>query len=108
MTPSLIIAEDDEPLLDLLRYNVAKAGYTAETVRTGDEAEKRLNEFVPNLLLLDWMLPCLSGVELCWRLRQKVRTKSLPIIMLTARAEEAEGFAGSKVEPMTLSPNRSR
>ena len=87
MPPRLMIVEDDEPLVELLRYNFEAAGYSVETVMHGDEAETRLREAVPDILILDWMLPGLSGIELCRRLRQKPATQSLPLIMLTARSE---------------------
>lgn len=94
MPPRLMIVEDDEPLVELLRYNFEAAGYAVETVMHGDEAEARLREAVPDLLILDWMLPGLSGMELCRRLRQKPGTQSLPLIMLTARSEEADRVRG--------------
>jgi two-component system, OmpR family, phosphate regulon response regulator PhoB len=90
----LMIVEDDEPLVELLRYNFEAAGYAVETVMRGDEAEVRLREAVPDLLILDWMLPGLSGIELCRRLRQKPGTLGLPLIMLTARSEEADRLRG--------------
>ena len=94
MPPRLMIVEDDEPLVELLRYNFEAAGYAVEAVLHGDEAETRLREAVPDLLILDWMLPGLSGIELCRRLRQKPTTQSLPLIMLTARGEEADRVRG--------------
>jgi two-component system, OmpR family, phosphate regulon response regulator PhoB len=94
MPPRLMIVEDDEPLVELLRYNFEAAGFAVETVMHGDEAEARLREAVPDLLILDWMLPGLSGIELCRRLRQKPATQSLPLIMLTARSEEADRVRG--------------
>ena len=94
MSLSLMIVEDDEPLVELLRYNFESAGYAVETVMHGDEAEARLKEALPDLLILDWMLPGLSGIELCRRLRQKPRTRSLPLIMLTARSEEPDRVRG--------------
>ena len=90
----LMIVEDDESLVELLRYNFVAAGYAVETVMHGDEAEARLKEALPDLLILDWMLPGLSGIELCRRLRQKPHTQSLPLIMLTARSEEADRVRG--------------
>jgi two-component system phosphate regulon response regulator PhoB len=86
--------EDDEPLVELLRYNFEAAGYAVETIMHGDEAAERLKEFVPDLLILDWMLPGLSGIELCRRLRQKPKTQKLPLIMLTARNEEPDRLRG--------------
>ena len=94
MPPRLMIVEDDEPLIALLRYNFEAAGYAVETIMHGDEAEARLREAVPDLLILDWMLPGLSGIELCRRLRQKPATQNLPLIMLTARSEEADRVRG--------------
>jgi len=94
MPPRLMIVEDDEPLVELLRYNFEAAGYAVETVMHGDEAETRLREAVPDILILDWMLPGLSGIELCRRLRQKPATQSLPLIMLTARSEEVDRVRG--------------
>jgi two-component system, OmpR family, phosphate regulon response regulator PhoB len=94
MTLRLMIVEDDEPLVELLRYNFEAAGYAVETIMHGDEAEARLKEFVPDLLILDWMLPGLSGIELCRRLRQKPKTQKLPLIMLTARNEEPDRVRG--------------
>jgi two-component system phosphate regulon response regulator PhoB len=94
MSPRITIVEDEEPLLEMLRYNFEKADYAVETVSHGDLAEARLKEIVPDLLVLDWMLPGLSGIELCRRLRQVSATKNMPIIMLTARGEEADRLRG--------------
>jgi two-component system phosphate regulon response regulator PhoB len=94
MIPRLLIVEDDEPLVELLRYNFEAAGYKVETIMHGEEAETRLKESVPDLLILDWMLPGLSGIELCRRLRQKPKTQKLPLIMLTARSEESDRLRG--------------
>ncbi len=90
----ILIVEDEEPLSLLLRYNLEADGYEVETVARGDEADTRLKESVPDLVILDWMLPGLSGIELCRRLRARPETKSLPIIMLTARGEETERVRG--------------
>jgi two-component system phosphate regulon response regulator PhoB len=90
----ILIVEDEEPLTLLLRYNLEAEGYRVETIGRGDDAEMRLRESVPDLLILDWMLPGVSGIELCRRLRSRAETKSLPIIMLTARGEESERVRG--------------
>ena len=95
--PHIFVVEDEEPLSLLLRYNLEAEGYTVDTVARGDEAELRLREFQPDLLLLDWMLPGLSGIELCRRLRTREETAKLPIIMLTARGEEDERIRGLAV-----------
>jgi len=92
--PKVLIVEDEEPISLLLRYNLEAEGYTVETCVRGDEAEIRLKESQPDLLLLDWMLPGLSGIELCRRLRARENTERLPVIMLTARGEEAERIRG--------------
>ena len=94
MTARILIVEDEEPLTLLLRYNLEAEGYVVETVARGDEAEIRLSENPPDLVVLDWMLPGLSGIELCRRLRARVATARLPIIMLTARGEEGERVRG--------------
>ena len=94
MTPRVMIVEDEEPLSLMLRYNLEAEGYQVDTVERGDDAETRLRENIPDLLLLDWMLPGVSGIELCRRLRTREQTRSLPIIMLTARGEEQERVRG--------------
>jgi two-component system phosphate regulon response regulator PhoB len=94
MRARIVIVEDEEPLALLLRYNLQAEGYEVETVGRGDEADTRLRERVPDLVVLDWMLPGLSGIELCRRLRARPETKTLPIIMLTARGEESERVRG--------------
>lgn len=92
--PRVLIVEDEEPLSLLLRYNLEAEGYAVDSVARGDDADIRLREAVPDLLLLDWMLPGLSGIELCRRLRGRPETERLPIIMLTARGEESERIRG--------------
>ena len=92
--PRVLIVEDEEPLTLLLRYNLEAEGFEVEAAGRGDEAELRLREALPDLVVLDWMLPGLSGIELCRRLRLKAETKALPIIMLTARGEESERVRG--------------
>jgi two-component system phosphate regulon response regulator PhoB len=92
--PRILIVEDEEPLTLLLRYNLEAEGYAVETSARGDDAELLLREAVPDLVLLDWMLPGLSGIELCRRLRQRPDTQRLPVIMLTARGEESERVRG--------------
>jgi two-component system, OmpR family, phosphate regulon response regulator PhoB len=94
MTARILVVEDEEALTMLLRYNLEAEGYEVETVARGDDAETRLKELVPDLVVLDWMLPGVSGIELCRRLRARVETRMLPIIMLTARGEESERVRG--------------
>ena len=94
MNAHILIVEDEEALTLLLRYNLEAQGYEVETVARGDEADMRLKEATPDLVILDWMLPGLSGIELCRRLRARPETRQLPIIMLTARGEESERVRG--------------
>lgn len=93
-SPRVTVVEDEEALGVLLRYNLEAEGFEVETIDRGDEAELRLRERQPDLLLLDWMLPGVSGIELCRRLRARPETRQLPIIMLTARGEESERVRG--------------
>jgi two-component system, OmpR family, phosphate regulon response regulator PhoB len=94
MPARILIVEDEEPLVHLLRYNLEAAGYKVDSAARGDEAELKLREVIPDLVLLDWMLPGVSGIELCRRLRAQSETAQLPIIMLTARGEETERVRG--------------
>ena len=94
MNPRILIVEDEEALTLLLRYNLEAAGYDIESVARGDDADLRLREAVPDLVILDWMLPGVSGIELCRRLRARPETRQLPIVMLTARGEESERVRG--------------
>lgn len=94
MGTSILIVEDEEPLTLLLRYNLEAEGYEVDSVARGDDADIRLREQVPDLVLLDWMLPGLSGIELCRRIRSRRETERLPVIMLTARGEEGDRVRG--------------
>ncbi|KHJ54719.1 chemotaxis protein CheY [Aureimonas altamirensis] len=97
MNARVTVVEDEEALSVLLRYNLEAEGFTVDTIMRGDEADLRLKEEVPDLLILDWMLPGLSGVELCRRLRLRPETERMPIILLTARGEESERVRGLSV-----------
>jgi two-component system phosphate regulon response regulator PhoB len=81
----------------LIAYNLEAEGYVVESVARGDEAELRLAENAPDLLILDWMLPGLSGIEICRRLRARETTRTLPVIMVTARNEESARVRGLAV-----------
>jgi two-component system, OmpR family, phosphate regulon response regulator PhoB len=94
MATRILVVEDEEALTLLLRYNLEAAGYLVECVARGDEAEVRLLEQTPDLAVIDWMLPGLSGIELCRRIRAREETKRLPVIMLTARGEESDRIRG--------------
>ncbi len=94
MAARVLIVEDEQPLVTLLTYNLESAGYQVAVETRGDDAELALSDAPPDLLILDWMLPGISGIELCRRLRQRAQTKALPVIMLTARGEEADRVRG--------------
>jgi two-component system phosphate regulon response regulator PhoB len=94
MGTRVLIVEDEEPLTLLLRYNLEAEGYDVDCVARGDEADIRLREQLPDLVVLDWMLPGLSGIELCRRIRSRRETERLPVIMLTARGEEGDRVRG--------------
>jgi two-component system, OmpR family, phosphate regulon response regulator PhoB len=95
--PRILIVEDESDLALLLGYNLESEGYVVENVARGDEAELRLAENAPDLVILDWMLPGVSGLEICRRLRAREATRTLPVIMVTARGEEAERVRGLSV-----------
>lgn len=88
--PTILVVEDEVPLLTLLRYNLEKQGFRVEEAADGEEALIRVVEAKPDLVLLDWMLPQLSGLEVCRQLRRRPATRDLPIIMVTARTEQQD------------------
>jgi len=90
MSPSILVVEDEAALLTLLRYNLEKQGFQVEEATDGQEALLRIAENKPDLVLLDWMLPSLSGIEVCRQIRRRPATKDLPVIMVTARTEDAD------------------
>jgi two-component system, OmpR family, phosphate regulon response regulator PhoB len=90
----IMIIEDEEARTRLLQYNLGAEGYIVDPIRRGDEADLILRERVPDLLVIDWMLPGVSGIELCRRIRGRAETQHLPIIMLTARGEESDRIRG--------------
>lgn len=94
MKPFIVIAEDEQAVSELLRYNLEAEGYETAIARDGDEAMLLIDERIPDLMLLDWMLPKISGIEICRRVRTRQETANLPIIMLTARTEEADRIRG--------------
>lgn len=94
MQPFVLIVEDEAPLQELLTYNLQRAGFDVEQAFDGDQAIGLVAERTPDLILLDWMLPHVSGIELCRQFRRKPDTAGVPIIMLTARAEEGDRLRG--------------
>ena len=92
--PSILIVEDEEALAQLLQYNLEKEGYQTTRAADGEEAMLLADESPPDLVLLDWMLPKLSGIEVCRRLRANRKLRNTPIIILTARGEETDRIRG--------------
>lgn len=94
MKPRILVVEDEDALATLLQYNLEKEGYQVTLAGDGEEALMLTGEAIPDLVLVDWMLPKVSGVEVCRRLRSRHETSNLPIIMLTARGEEVDRVRG--------------
>jgi two-component system phosphate regulon response regulator PhoB len=92
--PYALLVEDESALVELIRYNLEKEGYEIAVAADGEEALVMIDERLPDILLLDWMLPKLAGIEVCRRVRSRPATRNLPIIMLTARAEETDRIRG--------------
>jgi two-component system phosphate regulon response regulator PhoB len=90
MKPLVLLVEDEEALLTMLRYNLEREGFEVATAMNGEEALIAIDERRPDLVLLDWMLPLVSGIEVCRQVRRSPNTRDLPIIMLTARGEEGD------------------
>ena len=93
-SPTILIVEDEEALVTLIDYNLQKEGFKVISASDGEEGLLRIAEDKPDLVLLDWMLPKVSGIELCRRLRNNPQSKNIPVIMLTARSEEADRIRG--------------
>lgn len=94
IVPSVLVVEDDEHIITLLKYNLEKNGYDVRYTNDGEEALTMVDERKPDVILLDWMLPKISGVEICNRLRRNDKTKKIPIIMISARGEEGDRVEG--------------
>ncbi len=90
MKPLILVVEDEAPLVTMLRYNLEKQGFRVEEAADGQEALTRIAEVKPDLVLLDWMLPAMSGIEVCRQIRRKPGTRDLPVIMVTARTEDSD------------------
>lgn len=94
MRPFIVIAEDETSVAELLRYNLEALDYKTASATDGEEALLLIEERVPDLVILDWMLPKVSGIEICRRLRSRPQTANIPIMMLTAKTEEADRIRG--------------
>lgn len=94
MKPLVLIVEDEAPLVTMLRYNLEREGFAVDAAGDGEEALLRIAERKPDAVLLDWMLPLVSGLEVCRQIRRSRATRSVPVIMLTARGEEGDRIRG--------------
>ncbi|SDW38398.1 phosphate regulon transcriptional regulator PhoB [Litoreibacter albidus] len=95
--PVVLIVEDDPAQREVLAYNVRAEGYLVETAENGDEALLRIQEHAPDVIVLDWMLPNVSGIEICRQIKAKPETRRIPVIMLSARSEEDDRVRGLEI-----------
>lgn len=94
METSVLIVEDEVAIVTLLRYNLEREGFKVYSTGDGEEAVEMVQEVMPDIIVLDWMLPSMTGVEICKQLRWRPETKAIPIIMLSARGEEGDRIRG--------------
>ena len=94
MRPLVLVVEDEPALVTLLRYNLEREGFAVSEAHDGEEALLQLRESKPDAILLDWMLPRVSGLEVCRQIRRAPAWRDLPVIMLTARGEEGDRVRG--------------
>jgi len=94
MQPHVLVVEDEDALSELLQYNLKKEGFRVSVAADGEEALMLVEERQPDVVVLDWMLPKISGIEVCRRLRSRQESRNLPIIMLAARGEETDRIRG--------------
>jgi len=94
LKPSILVVDDEESISTVIRYNLQKEGYRVTTISDGTDALKYAQENKPDLILLDWMLPSIPGVEICRKLREEPETANIPIIMVSARTEEFDRITG--------------
>ncbi len=97
MKANILIVEDESPILELLALNISQAGYNPLRAISAEHAEKLISEALPDIILLDWMLPGMSGIDFARKLRSNPSTKAIPIIMLTARSDELDKVKGLEV-----------
>jgi len=97
MKANILIVEDESPILELLALNISQAGYNPLRAISAEHAEKLINEALPDIILLDWMLPGMSGIDFAKKLRSNALTKTIPIIMLTARSDESDKVKGLEI-----------
>lgn len=97
MAATILVVEDEPAIQELISYSLRQAGHVVFCAENAEQAMAIVNDALPDLILLDWMLPGMSGAELARMLRHAARTKTIPIIMLTARAEESDKIAGLEI-----------
>jgi len=108
VAPTILVVEDEPAIQELLAVNLKHNGFLVVRAGSAEDADAAIRAALPDLLILDWMLPGQSGVSLAKRLRSDERTRELPIIMLTARVHEEDKVPGWRPAPTTTSPSRSR
>jgi len=94
MSANIFIVEDEKPIITLLQYNLEKEGYKVDFSETGEEAIQNIKKKVPDLIILDWMLPDFSGIEVCKQIKKINKLKNIPVLMLTAKSEEEDKVRG--------------
>ena len=94
MSANIFIVEDEKPIITLLQYNLEKEGYKVNFAETGEEAIQNIKKNVPDLIILDWMLPDFSGIEVCKQIKKINKLKNIPVLMLTAKSEEEDKVRG--------------
>jgi len=94
MSATILVVEDEKPISTLIQYNLEKEGFKVHTFETGEEGFDQIKKSLPDLVLLDWMLPDLSGIDICKQIKKDAKLKSIPVIMLTAKSEEADKIRG--------------
>ncbi len=97
MSATVLVVEDEPAIQELISYNLRNAGYVSLSAETAEQAIVMVNEVLPDLVLVDWMLPNMSGIDFVRLLRSGTRTKPIPIIMLTARVDETDKISGLEV-----------
>lgn len=94
MSITISVVEDEKPISTLIQYNLEKEGYKVDIFETGEEGFEHIKKNLPDLVILDWMLPDLSGIDICKQIKKETKLKSIPVIMLTAKSEESDKIRG--------------
>lgn len=94
MSATILVVEDEKSISTLIQYNLEKEGFKVHASETGEEGFEQIKKILPDLVLLDWMLPDLSGIDICKQIKKDPKLKSIPVIMLTAKSEEADKIRG--------------